>query len=56
MLKVSKKHTTCQIYLKLTIKTTAKSGASIVNFGHILHFIIIIIVEFNQMSDEPEKL
>ena len=55
MLKVNKKHTTCQIYLKLTIKTTAKSGASIVNFGHILHF-IIIIVEFNQMSDEPEKL
>ena len=54
MLKVSKKHTTCQIYLKLTIKTTAKSGASIVNFGHILHF--IIIVEFNQMSAEPEKL
>ena len=39
----------CQIYSKLTIKTTAKPGASIDNFGHILLFIIIVI-EFNQIN------
>ena len=39
----------CQIYSKLTIKTTAKPGTSTDNFGHILLFIIIVI-EFNQIN------
>ena len=48
MFKVSQKkppRTRCQIYSKLAIKTTeTTSGASIVNFENISHFILMLLL------------